>query len=101
MCASDDTVSIMTPNELTQALDSIRWSGRDLAAELDCAPNTVDQMRRGLRRIPEVVAKYLLRLVAAHQEARPPAPEEWRQRVEWIPQTKRAPAKAPAQMRKG
>ena len=84
----------MKPNDLTEALEKIGWSGRYLAAKLQCAPNTIVQMQHGLRSVPAAVEHYLRGLVAWHADN--PAPVgAWRTRFDLAPQTKRAPKRAP------
>lgn len=85
----------MEPNELTEALDIVGWSGRYLAQKAGCAPNTIEQMRLGLRRVPAEIAEYLRALIAWHEKHKFPAPEAWRVRIDLAPQTKRAPKRAP------
>jgi hypothetical protein len=79
----------VSPEDLTEALEIVGWSGRKLAAKASCAPNTIVQMQHGERRIPEEIADYLQGLVAWHQANPFPSPEEWRRRLELMPKKKR------------
>ncbi len=63
----------MTPNELSETLAILHWSGRTLAGALGIDESTVRRFRRGDRAIPDPIAAWLRALAAAHRRLPPPA----------------------------
>lgn len=67
----------MTPAEFTEALRSIGWSQRQLAAMLQC-DNKLAQRWSGGATIPPSIAAWLARLAQFHMKQ--PTPTDWRVR---------------------
>jgi hypothetical protein len=70
--------------ELEALLARIRWKKSQLADALNCDEKTIRQMARGQRRIPFVVARYLLAIDKFHANHPPPDEDKWRKRWDLI-----------------
>lgn len=65
----------MTQAELKNALDTIGWSGRELAIRANCHRNLPVKWLQGTIPVPAPIAAWLTRLARFHEQH--PAPE-WR-----------------------
>jgi hypothetical protein len=67
----------MTPDEFTEALDTIGWSKKHLARILGCDSNLPTRWARGHAQIPAGLAEWLRALADFHKAVGMP---EWRSR---------------------
>ena len=67
---------VMSPSELREALDAVRWSQRSLASALECDDRLVRRWAAGGAAVPQNVAVWLRRLAAVHRVS--PPPQAWR-----------------------
>ncbi|KXV33117.1 hypothetical protein AD940_14340 [Gluconobacter thailandicus] len=68
----------MTPTELRECLDALRWSQRGLASALGCDERTARRWAAGQAEVPGGVAEWLRRLASFHADT--PAPQFWKSR---------------------
>lgn len=69
-------VKPMATNELAEALETLHWPQRTLAAVLGVDESSVRRWQRGASAVPDPVAAWLRQLAAAHRRHPPPPPPE-------------------------
>lgn len=71
----------MTPTQLRDCLEELRWSQRGLAQVLGCNDRIVRRWTAGDGEIPAAIAEWLYKLCAHFRQFPPPDPQLWRRRT--------------------
>lgn len=62
----------ITPDEIAEGLAVLRWSTSALAAAVEVDESTARRWLRGVATMPDPLARWFRKLVAAHRAIRPP-----------------------------